>query len=205
MNNIDYGNGVSFARFKKPTPMMPATSMRRKVSLESLGVGSSYKEQFPKYQNMRNNRYSSQTNRNYNYEMPVQQPAKIQPSNLNKTFTVDNRAAVNKSIDYTSKPLEAAPYQNVQLQNRLHEANAQVQNNMESQLPEIKPNSKQNGSRSMQKLNQTIEYEDAHNDIIPKIDHPRHAESPKITRNHDQISHRSGNKQYDSLDQHIKR
>ena len=67
MNNIDYGSNTSFARYKRPEPMYPAANMRRKVSLDNFNFDTSYKEQFPKYNNLRNLKYSSQTNRNYHY------------------------------------------------------------------------------------------------------------------------------------------
>ena len=204
INNVDYGQGMSFARFKKPIPSMPGTSMRRKVSLENLGISSSYKEQFPTYQNARHNRYSSQTNRNYNYEKPAQAPPHGSNGNLNKTFTLDNRA-VNKSIDYSSRPLETTPYQNRQAQDRSDQNGYHSQNEPNGQLPSIKPNSGHKSNNHREKLNQTIDYEDKHERITPKIDKPRQSESPKVTRNHGKISSRSNNKMYDSLDQHINR
>lgn len=129
--------------------------MRRKVSLENLGIRSSYKEQFPTYnQNIQNQRYSSQTNRSNQHEVKVQSNG----GGLNRTVSLDNRDG-NNSIDYSLKHLGTAQYQPQQLSQ-----NENGYQTINDPLPTIKPGSShRSNNHSIQNLNQTIDYQDNHN------------------------------------------
>lgn len=180
--------------------MLPPASMKRKVSLESLGLGrSSYKDQFPQYANMRNERYSSQTNRNYSYDNSNIRKANVVPKNLNKTFTINNRD-LNKSVDYSVSKVNPSPY-------KAHpDISNQRQENMTysqpEQLPTIAPSAAKE-SRAELQLNKSIDFQVNQEKLIPNGKPTRAAESPNIIKNYKQSSSRANNKMYDSLDQHM--
>lgn len=196
---MNYGDGLSFARFKRPAP----SNYQHSPVKPSFAYDSEYKERYPVYSS-RTNRHSSHSIRKNSRE---QEHRGIHQKTNSQGNLVAKNIIATKTYDETQPPYQnSADYDSSVVKNEhISVSQTPAQNEMPPRSGHRR-NSTYDYSRDHPprgNLNHTISYEDHNNNVLPSVNKPKQSDSPKISKSYTNLRGKPKNRLYDSLDQHV--